>query len=191
MKFRYDILFLLLVIIFVSALNTYFSVEGFTSNVTRDLGKPDTTHSVDMPLTTTYSCNNFCGPTARCSITGQQCFADIDCPGCQPYVPPLTPDQTEFISGNDDAGKMTVGVTPTYSTLTTDIGTRATVITDENNPVTMDYGLNMWRASFNEDMKLFNKRYKPPSREYPKYPQRLTLSGEFVDNGPLQSNAYF
>ena len=191
MKFRYDILFLLLVIIFVSALNTYFSVEGFTSNVTRDLGKPDTTHSVDMPLTTTYSCNNFCGPTARCSITGQQCFADIDCPGCQPYVPPLTPDQTEFISGDDDAGKLTIGVTPTYSTLTTDIGTRATVITDENKPVTMDHGLNMWRASFNEDMKLFNKRYKPPSREYPKYPPRLTLSGEFVDNGPIPSNAEF
>ena len=191
MKFRYDILFLLLVIIFVSTLNTYFSVEGFTSNVTRDLGKPDTTHSVDMPLTTTYSCNNFCGPPNRCSITGQQCFSDIDCPGCQPYVPPLTPDQTEFISGNDDAGKMTVGVTPTYSTLTTDIGTKATVITDENKPVTMDHGVNTWRASFNEDMKLFNKRYKPPSREYPKYPPRLTLSGEFVDNGPLQSNAYF
>ena len=191
MKFRYDILFLLLVIIFVSALNTYFSVEGFTSNVMRDLGKPDTTHSVDMPLTTTYSCNNFCGPTARCSITGQQCFADIDCPGCQPYVPPLTRDQTEFISGDDDAGKLTIGVTPTYSTLTTDIGTRATVITDENKPVTMDHGLNMWRASFNEDMKLFNKRYKPPSREYPKYPPRLTLSGEFVDNGPIPSNAEF
>ena len=191
MKFRYDILFLLLVIIFVSALNTYFSLEGFTSNVTRDLGKPDTTHSVDMPLTTTYSCNNFCGPTARCSITGQQCFADIDCPGCQPYVPPLTRDQTEFISGDDDAGKLTIGVTPTYSTLTTDIGTRATVITDENKPVTMDHGLNMWRASFNEDMKLFNKRYKPPSREYPKYPPRLTLSGEFVDNGPIPSNAEF
>ena len=184
MKFRYDILFLLLVIIFVSALNTYFSLEGFTSNVTRDLGKPDTTHSVDMPLTTTYSCKNFCGPTARCSITGQQCFADIDCPGCSPL-------KTEFISGNDDAGKMTVGVTPTYSTLTTDIGTKATVITDENKPVTMDHGVNTWRASFNEDMKLFNKRYKPPSREYPKYPQRLTLSGEFVDDGPLQMNAYF
>ena len=184
MKFRYDILFLLLVIIFVSALNTYFSVEGFTSNVMRDLGKPDTTHSVDMPLTTTYSCKNFCGPPNRCSITGQQCFSDIDCPGCSPL-------KTEFISGNDDAGKMTVGVTPTYSTLTTDIGTKATVITDENKPVTMDHGVNTWRASFNEDMKLFNKRYKPPSREYPKYPPRLTLSGEFVDNGPIPSNAEF
>jgi len=182
MKLRYDILFLLFIIVFVSALNTLFSLEGFTNNVMRDLGQ--NTHSVDMPLTTTYSCKNFCGPPNRCSITGQQCFADIDCPGCQPL-------KTEFISGNDDAGKMTVGVTPNYSTLTTDIGTQATVITDENNPITMDFGLNMWRASFNEDMKLFNKRYKPPSREYPKYPQRLTLSGEFIDDGPLQSNAYF
>ena len=31
------------------------------------------------------------------------------------------------------------------------------MITDENNPITMDYGVNMWRASFNEDMKEFNK----------------------------------
>jgi hypothetical protein len=40
---------------------------------------------VNLPLTDTYSCQNFCGPTARCSVTGQQCSADIDCPGCNPY----------------------------------------------------------------------------------------------------------
>ena len=39
-------------------------------------------HTVNTPLTTTTSCKNFCGPPARCSITGQQCTADIDCPGC-------------------------------------------------------------------------------------------------------------
>jgi hypothetical protein len=177
MKFQYNVLFLLFIIVIVSAMNTLFSLEGFTNNVMRDLGQPDTTHSVDMPLTTRYSCKNFCGPTARCSITGQQCFADIDCPGCAPL-------NTEFIPGNDNAEK--IGVT--YSTLTTDIGTNATVIT---KPVTLNFGVNTWKTTFNDNMKLFNERYKPPSREYPKYPERTTLSGEFVDNGPLQSNADF
>jgi hypothetical protein len=39
-------------------------------------------HSVDLPLTTTYSCKNFCGPTSKCAITGEQCFIDADCKGC-------------------------------------------------------------------------------------------------------------
>ena len=51
----------------------------------QDRGLSDTSHSVDLPLINTYSCQNFCGPTARCSITGQQCAADIDCLGCNPY----------------------------------------------------------------------------------------------------------
>ena len=46
----------------------------------------DTTHTVNLPLNTTSSCSNFCGPTARCSMTGQQCTSDIECPGCQPNV---------------------------------------------------------------------------------------------------------
>ena len=68
--------------------NNYIQ-ECFQSNQT--MMGPEYSHSVDLPLTTTYSCKNFCGPPARCSITGQQCTSDIDCPGCQPYVPPLPP----------------------------------------------------------------------------------------------------
>ena len=62
-------------------MNKYI-VECFTSGIVES---SSTSHSVDLPLTTKYSCKNFCGPNARCSITGQQCMADIDCPGCQPY----------------------------------------------------------------------------------------------------------
>ena len=189
MKFYSAIVIVSLLILLFSIFKSVNIGEGFTNNVMRDLGKPNTTHSVDLPLTTTYSCQNFCGPTARCSITGQQCFADVDCPGCQPYVPPLTPDQTAFIAGNDDAGKLTGGVTPTYSTLTTDIGTQATLIDGNDKPAMADFGVNTWRSSFNESRSEFNKRYKPPAREYPKYPERYTLSGEFVDDGPIPSNA--
>ena len=42
--------------------------EGF-ENVIKE--SKDTTHTVSLPLNTTYTCQNFCGPTARCSKTGQ------------------------------------------------------------------------------------------------------------------------
>lgn len=66
-----------------------FIMECFTPGPVQEESGGATSHTVNLPLTTTYSCTNFCGPTARCSITGQQCSADIDCPGCQPYSPPL------------------------------------------------------------------------------------------------------
>ena len=56
-------------------------VECFTNNVINESNK--TNHTVNLPLTSTHKCNNFCGPTARCSVTGQQCLSDFDCPGCQ------------------------------------------------------------------------------------------------------------
>ena len=75
--------------------------EGFDTN---------TNHNVDVPLTTTTSCKNMCGPPNRCSITGQQCMSDIDCPGCEPQVPPLSSSNGGAnIIGDDDAGKLTVG----------------------------------------------------------------------------------
>ena len=87
------------------------------------------THTVSLPLTTTYSCKNMCGPTGRCSITGEQCMADIDCVGCQPYSPPLSKEGGS-ISGDDDAGKLTFGMTPQYSSLTAGYGTKEKIITD-------------------------------------------------------------
>lgn len=166
--------------------NKYIT-EGF-----QQLNNEKTSHTVDLPLTTTYSCQNFCGPTARCSITGQQCFADIDCPGCQPYVPPPTDNEKKIIKGNNDAGKLTVGTTPTYSVLTTDIGTRAKMFLNKkfSKAPSAEFGINVWRDDFNEEEKLFDKRYKPGKLEYmPNYPQRYSLTGEFIEEGPLASNA--
>ena len=164
-----------------------FIVECFT-----DRGTPDTSHTVNLPLTTTYSCRNFCGPTARCSITGQQCTADIDCPGCQPFVPPLsrTPD---LISGENDAGKLTVGQTPTFSTLTTDLGTQAKLFNSDKfeKPPQANFGVNTWTSKFDISQKLFDERYECDSYPLkPNYPKRYSDTGMFLQDGPLASNAY-
>jgi hypothetical protein len=170
-------------------------VEGFDPNTQaiRDTGSPDTSHNVDMPLTTTTTCKNMCGPPNRCSITGQQCFSDIDCPGCEPQVPPLSPSTGENIVGNNDAGKLTAGVTPNYSPLTTGFGTQARIVTEDKfeKPAMPDFGIDKWSNKFIKGRKLFDDRYKPFGlKNMPSYPDRYSLTGQFVDEGPLASNSY-
>ena len=170
-------------------------VEGFDPNtqVIRDTGSPDTTHNVDVPLTTTTSCKNMCGPPNRCSITGQQCFSDIDCPGCEPQVPPLSPSTGENIVGDDAAGKLTAGVTPNYSPLTTGFGTQARIVTEDTfkKPAMPDFGIDKWSDKFTKGRKLFDDRYKPSGlKNMPSYPDRYSITGQFVDEGPLASNSY-
>ena len=155
-----------------------------------------TTHTVDMPLTTTSSCSNFCGPTSRCAKTGQQCFTDIDCPGCQPKTKGSNNSKNTNntnIVGDNAAGKLTFSLTPQYSTLTTDMGTRATAIFNKKfaKPPSPAFGINTWRDDFNSDQKLFDKRYKPPSdlTYMPSYPQRYSVTGDYLEDGPLASNS--
>jgi len=169
-----------------------YIVETFSS---RETISNRTTHTVDLPLNTRYSCKNFCGPTARCAITGQQCFTDIDCPGCQPYSPSsktkLLSKTKQCIPGTNDAGKLTVGVTPNYSPLTSGYGTRAKIITDDMyaQPPQPNFGVDTWGKSFNEGQELFNRRYKPNQLEFmPNYPVTYGVTGEFITDGPLPSN---
>lgn len=170
-----------------------YIIECFT-NIQAVPEGPKTSHTVNLPLTTTYSCKNFCGPTARCSITGQQCFTDIDCPGCQPYSPPLPKNNGANISGDDDAGKLTIGVTPQYSSLTAGYGTKAKIITDNvfSKPSQANFGIDTWTSTSNQGLELYNKRYKPPSSltYMPDYSGRYSLTGSFIDDGPIASNAY-
>ena len=168
-----------------------YITECFTTN--EYLLNKGYSHTVDLPLTTTYSCKNFCAPTSRCAITGEQCFTDIDCPGCQPFSPPLSKTKTCDVPGNDDAGKMTFGVTPQYSPLTTGYGTQETIITNNvhGKPAQANFGVNTWGASFSEGQKLFDARYKPSGLQYMEnYPNEYSLTGEFLTDGPLPSNAY-
>jgi hypothetical protein len=168
-------------------------LESFTGNEYLDSGSPNTTHSVDLPINNTLDCSNMCGSLARCYKTGEQCSSDIDCPGCNPN----SPDEeykipyNEEIKGQNDAGKYSY-LTPQYSELTTDIGTRAKLIADKNRPPP-DYfkGVNTWRQTFDEGQKLFDRRFYSGSQPMaPNYPERQTLSGEFIDNGPLAANDF-
>ena len=179
--------------------NNYIK-ESFQQMYNPNINKPSektseaTSYSVDLPLTTTYSCQNFCGPTSRCAITGQQCFTDIDCPGCQPYTPPLSDSEKKMdnVIGDNAAGKLTFSSTPRYSVLTTDMGTKAKSFSSKKfaKAPNADYGINVWRDDFDEQEKLFDKRYKPGQLEYmPEYPKRYSLTGEFIDEGPIASNA--
>ena len=167
-----------------------YIIECFDTNIIQEETSGKTSHTVDLPLNTTYSCQNFCGPTARCAITGQQCFADIDCPGCQPYSPPLQKTK-DCIPGDNDAGKLTVGVTPQYSPLTSGYGTQKKIITDDmyGKPAQPNFGVNTWRSSFDASEDLFNRRYKPNNLKYmPQYPPMYSITGEFIGDGPLPAN---
>jgi hypothetical protein len=188
------IIFILLYLVFKTI--DYLSAEGyvvecFTNSSLQESSK--TSHTVDLPLTNANSCQNFCSPTSRCAITGQQCFADIDCPGCQPSSPSSSSSKKTqgCIPGDNDAGKLTVGVTPQYSSLTSGYGTQKAIITDKlyGKPLQSNFGVDNWRKSFNESQDLFNKRYKPNQLQYmPNYPPMYTATGEFLGDGPLPSN---
>jgi hypothetical protein len=170
--------------------------EGFDmyAQPTIDMGTPETSHTVNLPINTTFSCENMCGPLARCSKTGEQCTSDVDCYGCQPKV--YVPDYIKKdVGGQNDAGKLTTGITPRYSVLTTDIGTQAKLYDKGENLMPMKYfkGVNEWRKSFDVGMELYNKKFNPSIQILPflpKYPPRPSLSGEFVDDGPLAANAF-
>lgn len=205
-KSSYTFLFLLLVsfILLFSIFkwinylsNNKYIIECFADakSIAGDLYGGKTSHTVNLPLTTTYSCKNFCGPTARCSITGQQCFTDIDCPGCQPYSQSLPKDNGVCISGDDDAGKLTWGVTPQYSPLTSGYGTKAKIVTGNvfSKPSQANFGVDTWSSTSNQGLKLYDQRYKPPSnlKYMPEYYERYSLSGNFIEEGPIAANAYF
>lgn len=175
--------------------NNDFIIEQFDNNFGNVSG--NISHTVDLPLTTTYSCNNFCGPTSVCSITGQQCLSDVDCSGCNPESDPISyksgsTSNSTSVLGDNDAGKLTFGSTSPYSSLTSGYGTTQRVITSNmySKPITPNFGTNNWSIAFNETDSLFNKRYKPGKLQFmPNYPERYSLTGDFIVDGPFASNA--
>lgn len=170
-------------------------IEGFDTNTQaiRDTGDSSTSHNVDVPLTTTSSCKNMCGPPNRCSITGEQCSSDIDCTGCQPVIPPDTPNTGENIVGNDDAGKLS-SLALNYSPLTTGFGTQARIYTEDkfSKPAMPNLGRDTWSDKFIKGRKLFDDRYKPSGlKNMPSYSDSYSITGQFVDEGPIPANADF
>jgi hypothetical protein len=150
----------------------------------------------DLPLTTPpyESCQNVCGPMARCTQTGDQCVRDSDCPMCPPPIPENSNRvsvreevSSEFVVGDNDAGK-SVGMIPKQSSLTASYPSDASLFAIKN-PIKMGnlLGINTWANKFNDGMTYFRKRYEEPSKVY--YLPRVTLSGEFPDDGPFAANA--
>jgi len=201
MKFakRYMALISLILLILIFAWTNYLFNNKYIMECFKGNSKPkpitmndSNTYSVNLPLTDTYSCQNFCGPTARCSVTGQQCAADIDCPGCKLGEDMSNNNITMDVPGNDSAGKLTFNSTPRYSPLTAGYGTQEKVITSNmySKPKTPNFGSNIWFPDFLKEKSLFDKRYKPPSmQDMPNYEKRYSLTGEFEDDGPFPSNA--
>lgn len=193
------IIFLIVFFTFLIKLILTTKKEGFNENtgIYTDYGNSDTTHTVNLPLTTTYSCRNMCSSQSKCYITGEQCFSDIDCYGCKPNIKVVENKYIQNVRGQNDAGKYSF-LTPQYSSLTTDIGTKAKLYNGKNSRVpNINWGPDLWTKSFNfgEKIDKDNSSYlwdpKPEDYKFvPKYPLRQSLSGLFKDDGPLAGNAY-
>ena len=125
-----------------------------------DMGNPDTSHTINLSLTRTYDCKNMCGPTATCAITKEQCSTDVDCNGCRP----------RFGKKNNIMYATKIEGSP------------------DTSPIKgLHMGLHTWRSKFDQTKKIFDARYKPKNAL--NYPERYTLSGEFVDDGPYAFNS--
>ena len=200
------IVMIIFIVLFLYIINSGANInsrakEGFDPNalVTYDSNSPKNSHNVDV-VNNPYSCSNFCGPKATCIKTGEQCTSDVDCQGCQPPItaPPKYLTNTE-VKPLDDAGKLTWGQTPQYSSLTSDIGSRATYAKPGslNEEIVRPYeGYDKWTKSFNYGLELADKKliyqYSPEPEEYrsmPIYPVTRSATGMFYDTGPTASNA--
>lgn len=166
-----------------------------------DMGSPLTNHTVNLPINTAYGCNNKCGPAAKCSITGEQCIADIDCYGCRPNIHKEEKYDDRYVNINpyNHAGIITYNQPPHLSTLTTDIGTQASIYNSADPYVPQPYfGVNTWRNAFDDGMNIFEKKmtYQYSAApgfmdNLPSYPVTKTVTGMFNDYGPPAANTTF
>jgi hypothetical protein len=186
--------------------------EPFESTL-KDTGSPETSHNVDLPLNTTYSCSNMCGPLSRCAITGEQCTSDVDCYGCvknddesegfaglEGFEGLKGKDVDIDVVGQNHSGKLTSAV-PSYSTLTSDIGSKSRFYNnglDKFSPVPQaNFGENMWKPISDIGLDLYKKSrdwekdaYPEKFQFLPKYPSRATTTGLFSNDEPLAANDF-
>jgi hypothetical protein len=179
-----------------------------------DTNSPLYSHTVNLPLTDTLSCKNFCGPKAQCAITREQCTSDIDCYGCNPGPKPMDACRTEDVDPYDAAGKLGQNLGLQYSPLTTGYNNH-NVDFSQIYPGSKDaelkvpyQGLDIWTKSFNQGLDLYNKRQESAA-EYSqgvtnaipiatksklpyyeqKYPMTVSATGQFYQTTPPPSNS--
>lgn len=178
----------LLLLVFINYYINFLAKNDFvTFDNYKEAFTSGNTQSVDMPLNITYSCSNFCAPgTARCAITGQQCFSDLDCPGCKPDINNKKDKFTPKVPAANDSGKLTTGMPLTYSPLTYGYGTRNYSEFSNKKAAQASWGKNTWRDQFDAENKLYQDRYSLPSDL--NYKETETTTGLFDLVGPLPSN---
>lgn len=197
----------------------YFLKNNRTENFS-DLGLFGTNHTVNLPLNTTYECENKCMPPARCSITGEQCQTDIDCCGCNPFTKQIGEIEEEeggeegkIEEGEEGEGEERIqlveGFTPFELSSAYGSSSTSNIVEDDTMipakelysiPPKYFLGIDTWTPIYYQGAKLFNDKHDPNIQRarYPeykpkdqlKYPTRATLSGLFIDNGPLTINDY-
>jgi hypothetical protein len=186
-----------------------------------DINSPLYSHTVNLPINDPVSCNNFCGPKSQCSITREQCTSDIDCSGCNPGPVPQNACITKDVKPYDATGKLGQNQGLQYSPLTTGFNNHNADFAElypgsKDAQIVKPYlGVDLWTDSFNEGLKLYNKKrtsydkynegisntisdiiptsFKlPPSKiSYyePKYPMRISATGQFFETTPPPSNS--
>jgi len=177
------------------ASTAFAKIEPFSYEYKQN--SPKYSHTVDLPINTTYSCKNVCGSKATCLITKEQCTSDVDCQGCQVHMVDRGRGHWAMQRGENDAGKLSFNQTPQYSSLTTDIGTQAKLLNPMARvPQSDDPGDDMWTRSANVGQAMFNEKskhwtYPPPDTAFaPRYRIGESATGLFEDSGPLAANAY-
>jgi hypothetical protein len=185
----YIIVLILVILVVLVLLYCYNNNLEYFTVLTRkdlDLGFPYTNHTVDLPINTTFECQNKCMPPAICSITGTQCMSDLDCCGCNPHaeeINRLIEQKNKDIKKPLKETDMVEGFTPKMK---------------QTYPYYFT-GIDTWTQSFNVGENYYDRTYNPKyAPEYKHrqheligqvhYPERRTLSGQFIENGAYTIN---
>ena len=179
-----------------------------------DVNSPLYSHTVNLPINDPISCKNFCGPNAKCLLTGEQCTTDIDCYGCNPGPRQQSGCITKDVEPYDATGKLGQNQGLQYSPLTTGYNNHNADFAEiypgsKDAEIKIPYqGLDKWTDSFNKGLQLYNKtresadeysqglsnkiplasKSKMPYYEQ-KYPTTMSLTGQFYETTPPASNA--
>jgi len=201
-----------------NTMSNKYIVEGLTMSYPKDAvinyndtNSPEYSHTVNLPINDPVSCKNFCGPNAKCLLTGEQCSSDIDCQGCNPGPKPKDSCITKEVDPYDNGGKLgQQGLQ--YSPLTTGYDNHNTDFAQiypgsKDAEIKNSYqGLDKWTKSFNEGLNLYNKRRESADKYSqgisnaipfesdttsfePKYPTTVSATGQFFETTPPAANA--